>query len=91
MNILKQARQKAGLTQQQAAKALGYKTPQFISNWERDISTPPVESIKTIAKLYKIEANDLFEYVLGTEIHLFRAKKIKRFARSKAVNITFQK
>jgi len=57
---LKRLRIKAGLKQKDVAKELGYSSPQFISNWERGISSPPVKIIKELANLYKTSPDKLF-------------------------------
>lgn len=58
--VLKQMRETAGLSQREVAIELGYGTPQFLSNWERDISHPPINSIRKLAKLYGVDAELLF-------------------------------
>lgn len=67
-NFLKNARAKAGLSQKEVANRLGYETPQFISNWERGISAPPVSSIKKLAHMYGVSAEKMFELFLADEI-----------------------
>ena len=62
--VLKQMRETAGLSQREVAKALGYKTPQLISNNERNISHPPMNSIRKLAKLYAVDADSLFSLIL---------------------------
>lgn len=57
-------RTKANLTQAQVSLALGYKTPQFVSNWERGLSHPPIDVIPQLAALYNIDADNLFELYL---------------------------
>ena len=59
--ILKKARVSAGLTQRQVADHFNYGTPQFISNWERGVSQPPMTILKTLEGLYK---RPLFEVLL---------------------------
>ena len=66
--FLKEARVKAGLSQGDVADKLGYATPQFISNWERGISAPPISGLKVLANLYKISADKMFEILLEEEI-----------------------
>ena len=61
---LKDKRTSAKLSQSAVAEKLGYSTPQFISNWERGVSHPPVKSLRKIADLYKISADELFEVLL---------------------------
>lgn len=65
-NFLKNLRQKSGLTQQQLASKLSYSTAQFVSNWERGISLPPLEAVPKLSALCKTTTravvNALFEY-----------------------------
>jgi transcriptional regulator with XRE-family HTH domain len=65
-NFLKNLRQKSGLTQQQLASKLSYSTAQFVSNWERGISLPPLEAVPKLSTLCKTTTralvNALFEY-----------------------------
>lgn len=53
--MLKELREKSGLTQAELAKALGYTTPQFVSNWERGLCEPPPEKYPKLAKLLNFE------------------------------------
>ncbi len=57
--LLKQKRIKAGLSQRDVSNALGYSTPQFISNWERGVSTPPMDAMPKLAELYHADMDDL--------------------------------
>lgn len=54
-------RLKAGISQGAVARELGFTTPQFISNWERGISTVPPTRIKTLAKIYKVTPKKLID------------------------------
>lgn len=56
--LIKKSRVKAGLTQAALARALKYKSPQFISNWERGKSLPPVTALPDIAKHIKVIPKD---------------------------------
>lgn len=67
--FLKQKRVHADLTQAQVAKSLGYKTSQFVSNWERGLSTPPAFVIKKIAELYRIDAKELLNLLIEITIN----------------------
>ncbi|KYG70809.1 helix-turn-helix domain-containing protein [Bdellovibrio bacteriovorus] len=66
--FLKKSREARNLSQGDVSTHLGYNTPQFISNWERGLSLPPVTTLKSLAKLYKINADELFQMIL--EEHL---------------------
>jgi len=52
-------RQKRGLTQGEVASALGYSTAQFVSNWERGQSSPPLDTLPKLAEIYSISARDV--------------------------------
>lgn len=49
--FLKELRHHNGVSQRDLADKLGYSTPQFVSNWERGISFPPVSALKKIARI----------------------------------------
>lgn len=78
---LKRLREKAGLTQSDAASALGYTTIQFVSNWERGISEPPIKTIPKLAKLYNTDARFLFECIRDAKIADMREKLNREFGR----------
>lgn len=59
--FLRAARNRAGLSQRDVALRLGYGTPQFISNWERGISSPPCRAVHTLAELYRVSADELYD------------------------------
>jgi transcriptional regulator with XRE-family HTH domain len=63
---LKDARIKANLTQREVSEAF-HVTRQTISNWENERSTPDLESLVQLSKLYKIDLNELLA-VTSTEI-----------------------
>lgn len=52
--LIKTKRIEAGLMQKDLAKKMGYTSPQFISNWERGISKPPLKSVLKLCKILKI-------------------------------------
>lgn len=81
--FLKEARATAGLTQRQVSDKLGYETPQFVSNWERGVSFPPVSQLKILAGLYKISAETLFEHVLEEELRITTEQLKKKFKTSR--------
>lgn len=85
-NFLQTRREAVGLTQMQVARALGYTTAQFVSNWERDLSYPPIKAIPKLAKLYRINGGLIFNYVLKAAVKITEKslrseyEKIKRGA-----------
>jgi transcriptional regulator with XRE-family HTH domain len=76
---LNRKRTQAGLTQSEVAATLGYSTPQFISNWERGVSSPPVETIKKLAKIYKSSPEELFEIFLRESLEQAEINLTKQF------------
>ena len=81
--FLKDCRLKAGLSQKEVADHLGYDTAQFISNWERGVSSPPISSLWRLASFYGISAQKLFDIVLEEEIRLTTMSLKAKFKQSK--------
>jgi len=77
--VLKQLREKAGLTQAAFARGLGYTTPQFISNWETGKSRPPVSKFNKLAKMYGVKVDVFIDmHVEHTRKRIERVLKVKR-------------
>lgn len=51
---LKTLRIRNGLTQQEVAAAMGYKTSQFVSNWERRLCGAPEADLGKLAKIFNV-------------------------------------
>jgi transcriptional regulator with XRE-family HTH domain len=66
--FLKEKRVIIGLSQKDIADKLGYSTSQFISNWERGISQPPLQTLRKLSEIYKINADEMFNVLLKTTI-----------------------
>ncbi|WP_413287990.1 helix-turn-helix domain-containing protein [Bdellovibrio sp. HCB337] len=77
--FLKDKRKLAGLSQGAVAKKLGYTSPQFVSNWERGLSRPPVPTLRKIAQIYNISMNEMFDVVLQTTIIEVKAELTEKF------------
>jgi transcriptional regulator with XRE-family HTH domain len=56
--LIKKSRTEAGLTQHNLATKLGYKSPQFVSNFERAESLPPIAALPKIARATKTKYSD---------------------------------
>lgn len=61
--FLQQKRQESGLSQNKVAKKLGYTTPQFVSNWERGVINPPIETLAILPKLYNFDKKELVKFL----------------------------
>lgn len=72
--LIRKTRFEKGISQVQIAKKLNC-TSQFVANWERGASAPPLKYIKPICKFVGIGINDMkaalmedYAYHLDTEI-----------------------
>ena len=81
-DYLRQKRVDSGLSQLDVARELGYSSPQFVSNWERGLVSPPLETIAVLIDLYKIPASEVVGKILEEtrdylESNLGKKKKSK--------------
>ena len=61
---LKDLRTAAGFSQGGMGKALGYSTPQLVSNWERGMCKIPLAKINDFATLVKFDSKKLKEHFI---------------------------
>jgi len=66
-DYLKEKRIKANLSQAEVADELGYSSPQFVSNFERGLCTPPLSALKQMLQLYNISKREMVELLLRQE------------------------
>lgn len=78
-DYLKNKRIERELSQKEVSDKLGYTTPQFISNWERGLSAPPIDVFKKIASLYQISSEEMFDIFLSEEIERVRISMKDKF------------
>lgn len=62
----REAREAAGFSQTEVAETLGFK-PQFVSNWERNMSRPPLPIVKKLIKLYRLDGEVVVQNMLNEE------------------------
>ncbi|MBC7421649.1 MAG: helix-turn-helix transcriptional regulator [Bdellovibrio sp.] len=85
-SFLKEKRSQSGLSQKDVATKLGYSTSQFISNWERGISQPPIHTLRTLAQMYNVGAEQMFQVLLeNTMIQVQEELKKKFYSENEAV------
>ena len=77
--IFKTLRENAGLTQCEVSSKMGYTTIQFVSNWERGLSAPPIKDLPKLAKLYNTSPEYIFEHVKDAKCSELKAKLNKQF------------
>lgn len=71
-NYLKDKRVHVGMTQSEVASKLGYSTPQFISNFERGLCSPPLKNLKTLVKLYRIPVDEIMVLIMKEQESILR-------------------
>lgn len=74
---LKAARERADLSQMEVAEALGYTSPQFISNIERGTSVAPLKTLAKMISLYKQKPDQMLKIILDSQ-RKFLAEKLRR-------------
>jgi transcriptional regulator with XRE-family HTH domain len=84
--FIKSHREGAGMTQGTLSKILGYTNPQFISNWERGLSSPPPKIMAQLVYALDINEENLLKIVMDYqrlfwETHILGASKRKKPAR----------
>lgn len=75
--LIKESRIKAGITQLQAAEALGYKGNQFIQSWESGRSMPPVDKLDALSRMYKMDCRNLVAAYCDQKLAQLKAKILK--------------
>ncbi len=84
--VLQLHRKAKSLTQRELAEALGYGSAQFVSDWEREYSRPPVPKIRRLSKLLAMPTDEILRWLIEDEKTLIessimaRAKKAKLWA-----------
>lgn len=83
-DFLREKRLQSQLSQLDVARVLGYSSPQFVSNWERGLVSPPLETIAVLIDLYKVPANEVIDRILDeTRHHLEEALLVGRRRKTK--------
>ena len=66
--FLKNKRKLSGMSQKDVSNRLGYTTAQFISNWERGVSSPPMNILKKLAEIYQVGLEEFYDVLLQARI-----------------------
>jgi transcriptional regulator with XRE-family HTH domain len=73
--FLKAGRERSGLTQQDLAARLSYTSAQFISNWERGLSLPPLDVLPKIATILRLSPRELIDTLYEYQDELLKLQK----------------
>lgn len=74
-DYLKKKREKKQLTQWDVARTLDYTTAQFVSNWERGVSLPPLETLPKLASLLKVPGKEFVDVMLKYQEEVLKQQK----------------
>lgn len=85
--FLRSCREAKALSQADVAKELGYSSPQFVSNWERGISSPPMDSIFKLARIFELPADAIYEVLLEESIERTKLNLQSEYNRLKKKNL----
>jgi transcriptional regulator with XRE-family HTH domain len=83
-DYLRQKRVDSGLSQLDVARELGYSSPQFVSNWERGLVSPPLETIAVLIDLYKISSTEVVSKILEETRDYLESNLGRKSKKSKA-------
>ena len=72
--IIKEARIKKGMTQQQLADSV-YVTRQTISKWEKNYSVPDAEVFVKLADVLEVQTSQLLEVKVGSDVQTTEEKQ----------------
>lgn len=89
---IKERRRELGLTQEQVASYLNVSAP-AVNKWERGVSYPDVGTLPSLARLLKIDLNELFcfrENLTDQEIGLF-VNEVSETARTEGIETAFSR
>ncbi|MGH1468835.1 MAG: helix-turn-helix domain-containing protein [Bdellovibrionales bacterium] len=78
-DIIKAKRIEKKYSQVKLAKTLGYSSGQFVSNWERGESYPPMDRLAKIALIFEIEKEYLIDLFLKEYSDLKRKEYLKAY------------
>lgn len=62
--LIRNSRIEKEISQKQLAEKLGYSSSQFVSNWERGISSPPLDKLEEICRSLGIAPNEIIETIM---------------------------
>lgn len=68
----KKERKQAGVSQGKISKSMGWSSPQFVSNWERGLSYPSQESLKTICDKFSMDYDKMVSIILKEKTQALR-------------------
>jgi transcriptional regulator with XRE-family HTH domain len=62
--FLRNARTERGYSQAALASLLGYESAQYVSDWERGVSSPPMKKLAKLAEILAVDMDRFFDHLL---------------------------
>lgn len=81
--FLKEKRTLKGVTQLEASRVLGHTTSQYISNFERGLCEPSVETALKLSEVYGFGKRELFDLMVKIYAEDLNEKLFSRSSKSK--------
>lgn len=76
--FLRKKREESGLTQKEISDSLGYTSPQFVSNWERGVSSPPLNCLAKLVELYKMNPKEIIDIMMKEQEALLKSTLLRK-------------
>lgn len=71
---LRLTREKVGLSQEQVASEMGWSSGQYVSNWEREKSSPSLDDVTKLSEIYRVTTLELRTHMAEYQIKRLRKK-----------------
>jgi transcriptional regulator with XRE-family HTH domain len=65
--LFRSERMKVGLSQGMVCRALGYSTPQYLSNFERGLCSMPLNKLRKLIEMYKMNADEVVKLMVDMQ------------------------
>lgn len=72
--LFRAERMKVGLSQGKVCRALGYTTPQYLSNFERGLCSMPLEKLKRMIDMYKMDGDQVVNLIIDLQEKFLRSQ-----------------
>lgn len=73
-NLLQQSRLDAGVSQKDLSLLCGWSTPQYVSNFERGLSLPPMQVVELICEAIKLDPKIVYQLMHDSQIEKINKK-----------------
>jgi transcriptional regulator with XRE-family HTH domain len=75
--LFRSERMKVGLSQGKVCRALGYSTPQYLSNFERGLCSMPLDKLKKMIDMYNMDAEGVVKLIMDLQTKFLKAQLMK--------------